>query len=535
MTEPLPTATTVSSGKSERVALRIVQAGAIVVVLIATTYKVFELDRYFVPKELTLHLTALLAGLLLVRAFRRAALSWVDVALVSYLLFSAVSALLATNSWLALRALTISASAVAIFWSARSLREAGLARSLLIALAVAAVAGALTSLLQTYGVSTTLFSVNRAPGGTLGNRNFVAHMAAFGLPLVLLATLSANSRRNFLIGALGATVVTASLVLTRSRAAWLAFGAVIAILVAALIISPALRRHRRTWVRLAGTTVLTCVGVTAALLIPNKLHWRSDNPYLDTMKDVANYQGGSGHGRLIQYGQSVRLLGKDPVFGVGPGNWAVEYPAHAAPHDPSLDQTEAGRTSNPWPSSDWVASLAERGPIATLLLALAFIGISLGALKQLLRAHDVTEALAATALLGTLVAVGIAGMFDAVLLLALPTLLVWAALGALWTPEPSRFNSCSPRVRVTAMIAVTLVAGLGAVRSTAQLIAMGIYYVRDDSSSLSRAAMIDPGNYEIQMRLARNGGKKRCMHARAAHELFPSAAAGRELSRRCGS
>src|SRR5207253_11279862 len=52
-----------------RLALRVLQLGAIVVVLIATTYKPYELDRFFLPKELILHLTAVLAALLVLGAF----------------------------------------------------------------------------------------------------------------------------------------------------------------------------------------------------------------------------------------------------------------------------------------------------------------------------------------------------------------------------------------------------------------------------------------------------------------------------------
>ncbi len=55
--------------RADRFALRVMQIGAVAVVLAASTYKVFELDRYFVPKELALHLSALIAGLLAVRAF----------------------------------------------------------------------------------------------------------------------------------------------------------------------------------------------------------------------------------------------------------------------------------------------------------------------------------------------------------------------------------------------------------------------------------------------------------------------------------
>ena len=54
-----------------RGALRVLQTGAIAIVLAAATYKLFELDRYFVPKELVLHLTALAATIACVRGGRR--------------------------------------------------------------------------------------------------------------------------------------------------------------------------------------------------------------------------------------------------------------------------------------------------------------------------------------------------------------------------------------------------------------------------------------------------------------------------------
>lgn len=520
--------------RADRFALRVMQLGAVAVVLAASTYKVFELDRYFVPKELALHLSALVAGLLAVGTFRRAAFTRVDLLLLAYLLLGALSALSAANPWLAARALAVSASGVAIFWAARGVREAGLARPLLGALAFAVVVGAATSLLQTYGVRTELFSVNRAPGGTLGNRNFVAHLAAFGLPIVLLGALRAWRGAGYAIGTVGVMTVAASLVLTRSRAAYLAFGAVLLVFFAAMFISGPLRRHGRTWMRLVGILALAGGGVAAALLLPNTLRWRSENPYLESMQGVANYQEGSGRGRLVQYQRSLRMTAGSPLLGVGPGNWPVEYPEHAAPRDPSLDRQEPGTTSNPWPSSDWIAFVAERGPVAAILLALALLGIAAGGVRRLVGARDADEGLAAATLLATVVAAGVAGAFDAVLLLALPTLFVWAALGVLWDPEVERPAVSGSSLPAFALVVVALASGMGAARSAAQLAAMRVYATRDAPAALERAARIDPGNYRLRMRLARRGNRgQRCRHGRAAHTLFPSAEAARKLSRGC--
>src|SRR5947199_1263538 len=264
-----------------RASLRVVQLGAIAVVVAVTTFFSFELDRFFIPKELVLHVTAVRAALFAIRTLRDATATTIDRLLAGYVALGVLSAAFATNRWLGMRALAISASSVLLFWVARRLRETGYARPLLHALALAVVTVAITSLLQTYGLATTLFSENRSPGGTLGNRNFIAHVAAFGLPLVLLAALGAQ--RRFLLGASGAAIATASLVLTRSRAAWLAFAAVVVVFLVAMIASPPLRRDGRTWRRLAAIIVFAGAGVAAALLLPNALKWRSRNPYLQTV------------------------------------------------------------------------------------------------------------------------------------------------------------------------------------------------------------------------------------------------------------
>lgn len=497
----------------ERLALRVVQCGAIAIVFAASIRKAFELDRFLVPKDLVLHLTALIAGLLLISALRRIALGWIDQLLIIYLMLSALSALLATNRWLALRALAVSASGVLLFWIARRLRDAGLATALLGALALAIILVALTSLLQAYGLRTELFSLNRAPGGTLGNRNFIAHVAAIGLPLCMLRAVRG---RRFALA--GIALVCASLVLTRSRAAWLGAALMLVVFLAAALITRAATVRRLFTILVAMT-----VGAAAALVLPNTLHWRSDNPYLDSVTGVTNYQRGSGHGRLIQYQQSLRMTLHHPLLGAGPGNWAVEYPRFAAPNDPSMNDGEPGMTFNPWPSSDWVAFVSERGPVAAILLALSFLGIAFRAFKS-------DDKLAGAALLATLVAAGVVGMFDAVLLLPLPAFITWTAAGALMPPFLSE-----QRLRVPFVIVLVAFTAVAVARSAAQSAAMEIYATTGDRASLVDAAKIDPGNFRLRMRLARMGKRNdRCTHARAARGLFPMSAAARQAAGGCG-
>ena len=515
--------------RAERLALHVMQLGSIAVVLVVAVLHAFELDRFFVPKELALHLTAVLAGLLTLGAVARVKFSRLDLLLMLFLVLGAVAGLVSTNPWLAMRALAITASGIVIFWSARALRQAGLSWPLLGTLAFAVTLAAAMSLLQTYGIDLVFFSENRAPGGTLGNRNFVAHVGAFGLPVVLLVTLRARRGAGYLAGCAATGVVMAALVLTRSRAAWLAAAAALLVFFFALLASRPLRGDGRTWRRLFGAAIVAIGAVAAALLIPNTLRWRSDNPYLESVTGVANYEEGSGRGRLVQYERSLSMAMHYPLFGVGPGNWPVHYPRHAPRNDPSLDRSEGGVTSNPWPSSDWISFAAERGLPAAVVMVLAFLGIAVIGLRRIVSAPDVDEGLMAAAFLATAAAAVVAGMFDAVLLLAVPCFIVWSALGALWSPQTGTGS-----MRKALVLATIAVSAIGAARSAAQLTAMQIYATRGDRASLVQAARIDPGNYRVRLRLARQGGgEQRCRHARAARALFPNADAAREVARRC--
>lgn len=529
--------------RAQRMALRVLQVGAVAVVLAAAEYRAFELDRFFVPKELVLVLVATLAAVLCLGSARRVSLSRTDLLLGAFLVVSAVSAAIAANPWAGARALGVSAGGIAAFWAARSLARAGLGRPLLVALAAAVVAGVATSLMQAYGARLDVFSLQRSPGGTLGNRNFVAHLAAFGLPLLLLGGLRAWRAGGVLFAAAGVGASAAVLVLTRSRAAWLAVAAVLAIAAVGWLLTPPVRRSVRSWGRLGLMLAFAGGGVAAALLLPNALRWRSDNPYAETAAGVVNYQEGSGRGRLVQWRNSLRMTAEHPLLGVGPGNWPVVYPRFAGRRDPSMDREEPGTTSNPWPSSDWVAFLSERGPVAFALLVAAFLGMVGTAWTRMRRARDADEGLVALGLMAMLGAVAVVGAFDAVLMLALPSLLVWAALGALSAVVAggSERWSFAPGGTARALLAglVLVVGGAFTLRSAGQLAAMGIYTHSGDAAALERAARLDPGSYRVHLRLARalsgrRSRERRCEHAEAAHALLPEAAAAKVLRRGCG-
>ncbi len=530
--EPFQTPAPAPSPSARLLALWI-GLGALAVVLAAEPSTLFDLDRFAAPKELVLHLTAL--GALLIMGLS-AAEPWTTVVAAEVPLFgfagwSTFSALFATNHWLSSRALAVTISGLILYRAGRRVSAEGARGILLVGLALALVVGALTGLAQSYGFETWLLAESRAPGGTFGNRNFLAHLMAIGIPVLVLQVLEAGRPRRATLAAAGLGFMIAAMVLTRSRAAWLGAVASTVVMFGSWLIArhggrPVLPAART---RLAGVAV--AVAVLAALLLPNRLSWRSDSPYRDTMRDLTNYREGSGRGRLIQYGNSLRLLSIDPIFGTGPGNWPVKYPLVTTRGDPSFAGADPMPT-NPWPSSDWVAFLSERGVIGAALLLLSFGAIGLLALRRL-RRDEPADVRRALALLGLLTAVLATGAFDAVLLLAPPTLLVWPAVGAL-LPRAGPVGKIPVPVRTGLLPVGALLLALAMLRSGGQVEAIARAGPGWPVERLERAVQYDPGSYRLHLMIAQRTGCTRGRdHAAAAARLFPYLPAPKRLLAAC--
>ena len=535
------------STRSDHLALRTLQIGAVAVPLAVVAYKVFELDRFFLPKELVVHLCAAICAVLCLgrrpltttALGERAGLTWVDVALVAFLALSLASCFAAPNPWLAARALSITLSGAALFWSARHLAARGLGDEVVAAAAAACAIAAVTSLMQAYGVQTEFFSLNRAPGGTFGNRNFVAHLSAIGGPLLVYTALRSRSALGTFGAAAGLAATTAALVLSRSRGAYLATAASLVPLAIGLWRAGRLPGQGPGTVRALLVALGVGAGAAGALTLPNTLNWKtnSDNPYLESVRGVVDYRSGSGQGRLKQYTNSVKMTAAHPLLGVGTGNWSVRYPRYAPEGDPSL--VDGGMTANPWPSSDWVGVLSERGPAALLALGGVLLGLAWWAHLAAWRSRAAEEAVAGGVLGATLVATVVVGTFDAVILLAAPAFVAWTALGALaersGAPAAARRVATVPRgVRRLGAMALAVVLLASAVRSFGQTIAMALFS-GGHATAVGLAARLDPGNYRVRVRQAELAGSraKRCDAALAARALYPEADAARRLAAGC--
>jgi O-antigen ligase len=523
---------------ADRTIRTLIQLGVILAVVVALPYKLFELDRYFVPKELVLHTAALIVAFFLLARRRSLSFDLADGLLVLFLLWSAASALFATNHWLAQRALGVSVSSAIVFWGARSVAERGSYRPILIAAAIATVGAALFSLAQAYGLDSEYFSTNRAPGGTFGNRNFVAHIAVIGLPSLVWCTVTARRPFGALLGSLGAGVIAAALVLSRSRAAWLAVAACVVVLFVPMLASRKYWSGAKIGGRFARLMLAAVICAMVAIVLPNTLNWSSESPYLDTARGVVDYKRGSGRGRVAQYENSLRMAASNPIFGVGPGNWPVEYVEFAPSNDRSI--ADDGMTANPWPSSDWVAFISERGVVPTLALLGVFAVLFYRSLRRWSELESGDAVLAQLVLAGTIVATMVVSAFDVVLLLGAPSILVWSVIGATsGIRREGREEKLSPRAWGLAAAGLLFVALLSTARSATQTVSMISVGRGGMTAGWVGGAALDPGSYRINLRVAdlyyRRG---RCGTARAfarrAQGLFPHASAPRRILNGCG-
>jgi hypothetical protein len=232
------------------------------------------------------------------------------------------------------------------------------------------------------------------------------------------------------------------------------------------------------------------------------------------------------------------MAASNPVFGVGPGNWPVEYVAYAPSNDRSL--AEDGMTANPWPSSDWVAFISERGLLPTIALLGVFAVLFYGSMRKWSELENGDAVLAQLVLAGTIVATMVVSAFDVVLLLGAPSFLVWSVIGATsGIRHEGREANLSPRAWAFASAGVLLVVLLSTARSATQTAAMMTVGRGGRTAGWVSGADLDPGSYRINLRVAdlyyRRGhcGTARG-YARRAEGLFPHASAPKRILRGCG-
>ncbi len=439
-----------------------------------------------------MHVSVLVGAALCALATRRLALSLVDMLMVAFLALSLVSLIAASppNMWLAVRAITLSVTAAAAYWTARYLANEGYRRVLMGAVAVAVVLAACTVLLDAYGVMNTSL-VGRAPSGTFGVRNYAAHSIAVGLPTLPVLLLTTRSRRYMVGVAIGLALCVAALVLTRSRASWLATALSLSTLALVHLAFrsklPAISAARKLAFAISIVT-----GIAIAVFVPTKLTWKSEQPHLDTLVDLVDTTKGTGRGRVLQYRNTLAMISHHPLFGVGPGQWHVYYPRYAPVGDPTLDNRQVWNTPAR-PTSDWIGITAERGIAAGAVLIGIFALIALACIRSIREGDPL-----AVAAVATCVAVGVIGALDCPMQMATPNYL--AAVIIAGTPLASRYAiELGTVTRTAGCVLATVLAAAAVVCFGRQIQALRVAYDRAPAEVWDAAAELSLGHQRLEL------------------------------------
>lgn len=192
--------------------------------------------------------------------------------------------------------------------------------------------------------------------GPMQNPNTFAAYMALSLPLLAGAALCC--RRGLApVMSLAAAAVTAGLILTFSRAAWL--GATVGI---AVVIGYAVPTYPLRLVRL--TPIPAAVLLCALLYGPAMVFRGTTAPSME--------QGTLQH-RLFMWKAGVSMWRGGPLFGRGPGAYEVLYSAYR-PRQPVRSYALLSEPGSA--HSDYIQLLSEGGATAGLLLALGLYGLS---------------------------------------------------------------------------------------------------------------------------------------------------------------
>lgn len=482
-------------------------------------------DNFYLPKLLSFTVTGFLAGALRLTEIEKLHWEPIDACLVIVVALGAVSSIWAINAAYAGAALGGLSACVLTYWTTRSLGAHGYGNILIKSVVFAVGIVMLASLVEVY--TSLRFSV-QVPGGLLGNRNRVAHLIVISAPLLVQRTLAQETSQQFGWGLWLCTLGGATVLLSRSRAAWLVTIIILFCSIVMLLVRRCRGRQgpRPSVVRLVLISLAILCGVLGSVLVPNRLQWTTRTPFRDSWVSLLEYRAGSGAGRLREHEGTVRMINSHPILGVGPGNWRVNYPRFAVEGERTVT-TDVLPVRN-HALGEWIGATAERG-MPSMLFGLVAIMLLLTRYARVSNGLDNGNRSKSDVGLLTLIAVLALGLFEPVVSVPLLGLIIAVIVGVT-APGASNHSTLQMRGATRTLSVLTmLLAGLYFSAGRAKELAAAILYGRSDSVEAAMLAVrIAPGDFRAQLFLGQRLGEVgRCVDARAhfdfARDLFPTA------------
>jgi len=273
------------------------------------------------------------------------------------------------------------------------------------------------------------------PISTLGNPNFVAHYLEIIIPLTL--ALLAVRRRWWEQALLGLTLVltVAHLVVSGSRAGWLALAAALAFWFWSRLSAPA-RRLRQV---LLGAVVAALLSAPLGLVL-DSIYLEEGKSLSTSLSQIAQStwdralsgfdpQNFSVAQRLIIWKDTLDLIRDHPLLGVGVGNWKIFYPLYA--RTVRVDPAFSAEVQPTHTHNDFLEICAETGmPGLALWLWIILAALRL-AWQAFAHARDPALDLLLLALTTGMLAMLGSALINFPLMAPVPSFFLWSWLGLL--------------------------------------------------------------------------------------------------------
>ncbi len=235
--------------------------------------------------------------------------------------------------------------------------------------------------LGSLGIAQWLFNVNwvdqyAAPSATFNNKNMAAQYGLLTWPLGVALFLRARTPIQEWVYGLTSGAILLFIIYTRTRAAWLSIALEFTLLLAFLIYSALVlkRNFLREGIKLPIVIVVSILVLFFAHLTSDGFHWffLQVGEIAQTTAGQVKFDGTGIH-RISIWANTLAMIWEHP-FGVGVGNWVVEYPLYHTKVLIDHEMSEAVQHINT--HNDYLEIGAELGWIGIVILI--GLAISLG-------------------------------------------------------------------------------------------------------------------------------------------------------------
>ena len=249
-------------------------------------------------------------------------------------------------------------------------------------LVIAGILQSFIGIAQFYGTAFTELPGNFIPYGLMANRNLFGSAQMLLIPFCLLVLHQSNKIWKY-IAAFSLLLLIVSIFLSQTRSAWVA--ALLIFLISLVLISIFSPANKRKWMKAAAIGFAISALVISLLLFGNQ-----NEEFTKSIKERAasltrGSADSSGEKQNVQerfkiWNKTIDVIKKNPVMGVGPGNWRIVVPAMGT----TGLVWEEGKYVPDQPHNDFLLIASETGIPGALFYFIPFIIIALLGFKIVL-------------------------------------------------------------------------------------------------------------------------------------------------------